>query len=130
MLKQNPDPDLTVFVVWQPMRGGKETHVPEATRLVPDRRATHWWDEDGATLTAFQSATGLDGDVWDAYLVYPPGTRWEGDAAPKPVYWEHQLQRAAGLAPFLDGETLASKVLAITAAASNANANATTTASP
>lgn len=79
-----------------------------ATRLVPDQRAQHYWDESGRTMELFRQPLGLQGEAWDVYLLYRRGVRWEGEAAPAPDYWMHQLPGAAG--PVLDPEMLAGKV--------------------
>ena len=84
-----------------------------ATRMVPDPRALHYWDESGLTLGAFQTVLGLPEDAWDVYLLYGPSVRWEGDLPPKPDYWMHQLESAEGLAPFLDPDVFAERATAL-----------------
>lgn len=37
-------------VASHPKVGAQESNVPEATRLVPDRRARHYWDGAGILL--------------------------------------------------------------------------------
>jgi hypothetical protein len=102
--------------VWVPKRGGKEKDVPVATRLVPDARATHYWDGSGVTMRTFQSVLGIPEDAWDVYLVYGPGARWEGELPPKPDYWMHQLgsrgePRVNG--PYLDPNEFAQRATAL-----------------
>ena len=50
VLAQIADPRLRAYVVWVPKVGAQESNVPEATRLVPDRRARHYWDGAGILL--------------------------------------------------------------------------------
>jgi hypothetical protein len=73
------------------MLGAQEKDVPVATRLVPDVRATQYWDGTGVTMRDYRAALGLPEDAWDVYLVYGPDARWDGELPPKPDYWMHQL---------------------------------------
>lgn len=102
------DADLTGYVVWVPMLGGKAEHVPAATRLVPDNRAAHYWDESGVLMRLYDQTLGLGQSAWDIYMVYAPGVRWNESAPPKPSYWMHQLGKKIAKrtgAPLLDAET-------------------------
>ena len=100
--------------MWVPKQGGEEVHVAEATRVVTDARARHYWDEGGALMAAYTRVLGLNQDAWDIYLVYPPGVRWEGDLPPAPAFWMHQLRARDGVAlpgPRLDDTVLAQRTL-------------------
>jgi hypothetical protein len=74
-----------------PKSEAQEKDVPVATRLVPDARATHYWDETGVTMRDYRATLGLPDDAWDVYLVYDRHARWDGELPPKPDYWMHQL---------------------------------------
>ena len=87
--------------------------MPVATRLVPDVRATHYWDSTGVTMRDYRAVLGLPEDAWDVYLVYGPDARWGGELPPKPIYWMHQLgsprePRVDG--PYLDPAVFAARV--------------------
>jgi hypothetical protein len=95
------------------MLGGEEKDVPFATRLVPDARASHYWDGGGVTIRGYERVLELPEPAWDIYLVYGPAIRWDGDLPPKPDFWMHQLgspdaPRVSG--PFLDPEAFAAQV--------------------
>jgi hypothetical protein len=102
---KQPASQLRGFVVWVPMLGATEADVPVASRLVPDPRAQHYWDQSGRTMEVFRQPLGLQGEAWDVYLLYGRGVRWEGEVPPAPDFWMHQLSGAAG--PVLDPEVLA-----------------------
>jgi hypothetical protein len=87
--------DLRAYVVWVPMSRGLERDVPNATREVPDARATHYWDGDGQLIQGYREVLGgFDEPVWDTYLLYGPEAKWEGERPPAPAFWMHQLGSA------------------------------------
>ena len=93
-----------------PELGATEADVPVATRLVPDSRATHYWDATGGLMRGFGGVLELSEDAWDVFLIYGPEARWTEADPPKPRFWMHQLgsrdePRAA--APYLDPEVFA-----------------------
>ncbi len=100
---------LPSYVVWVPMLGGTETHIPEATRIVQDERATHFWDGTGQLLSGYRQVLGLPVPAWDIYMVFGPETRWEEGAAPLPTFWMHQLGESVD-APPLDATAFSKKV--------------------
>lgn len=108
VLAQIADPRLRAYVVWVPKVGAQESNVPEATRLVPDRRARHYWDGAGILLRSFRPPLGLRDDAWDVYLVYGPNARWEGAEPPRPEFWMHQLP--IDHAPMFDPQVFAARV--------------------
>jgi hypothetical protein len=102
------DPDFRVYVAWVPILDTDTTAPDEETRaLVHDERAAHFWDPSGVLPKLFNSTLSLPTGypAWDAYMLYPPGPKWD-DEPPTPVYWEHQLPGVAA-APPLDGQTFA-----------------------
>lgn len=46
MLEADPDLDVQLYVVWEPMLGGKHTDAVAAMALIPDPRARHFWSPD------------------------------------------------------------------------------------
>ncbi len=81
------------------MLNGEETHVPEATRVVQDTRAKHFWDGNGQLLSGYQQLLGLPVPAWDIYMVFGPETRWEDGAPPLPTFWMHQLGDSVNAPP-------------------------------
>ena len=120
MLKQNADPRVQVYAVWVPMQSGAETDVPEATAVLPDPRARHYWDADGFTMRAFGPVLSLppDREAWDLYLLYKPGVRWDTEAPPAPTFWMHQLMGVEN-GPMLDPKVLGEKLAQVLGARAN-----------
>lgn len=84
--------------------------MPVATRLVPDERATHYWDATGQLMRGYARKLALPEDAWDMFLIYGPEARWEDDLPPEPRFWMHQLgspdqPRVRG--PYLDAGVFA-----------------------
>lgn len=92
MLRGNDSSDLRVYAVWSSQLGAQEKHVAEAAELMSDRRALHYWDGDRLVGRAFQAHLGLPMPAWDVWLLFEPGIRWDGEQAPVPSWWEHQLR--------------------------------------
>ena len=95
-------------MVWVPKLFGREKHVAEATKLVPDPRAHHYWDEGGHLMEAYAKTLGLSGDAWDIFFIYGPSAQWHGPLPPKPEFWMHQLPYVSN-APHLDSERFAAE---------------------
>ena len=91
-----------------PKRFANEGHVGPATATASDPRIAHFWDPKGLELTLFRGPLNMTSDVWDVYLLYPPGVRWEGSTPPAPTYWMHQLEALQSSSiPPLDGAAFA-----------------------
>ena len=107
-LEKDGSTDVAVYVVWSSQVGGKERNVGQAAKMVPDRRALHYWDGDQLVGKAFQPLLQTPDAAWDVWMLFDKGVRWEGDAPPRPAWWEHQLY---GMPPelALDGERFAKK---------------------
>jgi hypothetical protein len=85
---------VRVLVVWEPvLTTDWGAPSPALTSMIPDRRATHFYDRErrlsasmggpGVLGTRAQSAKigfQMEDVIWDAALEYPPGARW-GDRA-------------------------------------------------
>lgn len=84
-----------VFVIWEPILPTDwMTPSPSLTSMLPDRRATHFWDR-GRRLSAAMGGPGaidaladvrnvgfeMKDVIWDTALVYPPGAHWGGKAS-------------------------------------------------
>lgn len=116
ILDKVQDPNLKVYVVWGPMLGGeKEEDAREATALVPDARAVHFWTAAHSLAEALRAPAGLKEELaWDTFLLFPRGMKW-GDVPPSPDYVMHVGKR---LPPErrLNGEKLIEQVNRLLAA--------------
>lgn len=82
---------MSVYLVWSSQLGATEANVADATTLIPDRRARHFWDPDRLTGKVFAPIVGSEGPAWDVWMLFGPRARWTRDDAPTPSWWEHQL---------------------------------------
>jgi hypothetical protein len=86
--------NVKVFVVWiKRYRGDSRDAAKEATSLVPDRRARHFWDGSGELSRRYAKVVELPGKrtfAWDVYFVYSPKANW-AEVPPTPDFWMHQL---------------------------------------
>lgn len=98
--------------MWVPKKGGTEADVGVATRVVPDVRASHYWDGTGVTMQQWRQVMGMTEDAWDVYFLYDRSAKWTGDLPPKPIFWMHQL---GGLSKdnYLDPDVFAAKTNAV-----------------
>jgi hypothetical protein len=105
-LEQRRQADVRLYVVWVPMLGAEEGHVPEASRLASDPRVRQYWDGGNVLGAGYRPVLGLDDTVWDVYLLYGPHQVWDEAGPPKPVFWMHQLHGITQ-APTLDATKFA-----------------------
>ena len=56
----------------------------------------HAWDPKHLLGDLYAGTLSLDSTAWDVYFLYAPGVQWEGNEAPKPTFWMHQLPSASG----------------------------------
>lgn len=108
MLLKNDDPRIEAYVVWVPELGAHENNVADATRLVPDARATHYWDPNEVLGAEYGRLLPTPGAAWDVYLLFGPQAQWPASGVPKPVFWMQQLSGVTA-APRLDGATFAAE---------------------
>lgn len=92
MLDDHPQAALQVLVVWVPMLASDSlAEADKVSALIPDRRATHFYDSKRWAAQAIAASVGgADAVAWDTYLFYRPGAGW-ADAPPLPERWMHQL---------------------------------------
>lgn len=83
---------MAVYVVWSTQLGARESHVPDATTLMTDPRARHYWDSTLSVGRSVSPHLGLDSPAWDVWLLYGRDAIWGGDTLPEPEWWEHQLR--------------------------------------
>ena len=104
--------NVAVYVVWSSQVWGKERNVAEAAGVIPDRRALHFWDGDKLVGEAYQPLLGTPEEAWDVWMLFDKEARWEGEAPPRPAWWEHNLYgMPAELG--LDGDRFAKKAAAL-----------------
>lgn len=111
VLEAIDDPDLALFVVWEPML---KTDSAEAARLgsgfFRDDRVTQYWASSRAVGQSFQGAIGPAGEpAWDVYLVYDWGILWT-DKPPPPTTFQHQLGGRLPEELLLNGPALADEI--------------------
>jgi hypothetical protein len=114
LLLKNQDPRLEAFVVWVPELGAQQGNVADATRLVPDPRASHYWDPKETLGDAYGRMLPTPGPAWDVYLLFGSGVQWPASGVPKPDFWMHQLNGVTA-APRLDGAAFATKAAGLLA---------------
>jgi hypothetical protein len=77
-----------------------------------DKRFQHYYDPNQIIGKEIADRIGWGGHVaWDIYLFYKSGVEWT-DAAPRPIYWMHQLPDSwAQKAHFRTGDGLVRELL-------------------
>jgi hypothetical protein len=80
ILKRNRTLDLKVYTVWYEMYpGDSPDDFPEASKLMPDKRVFHYWDQGKDVGRWFYGLvpTGTAGEIeWDAFYLYDRGSVW------------------------------------------------------
>lgn len=112
VLDQLDSPDVRVYVVWEPILiTDCEGTARQATGLIPDERATHFWAPDLELARAFRGPLGLEREAaWDVYLVYDRASRWESGSAPTPDDFQHQLSGRLPEEKLLDEAALVARI--------------------
>jgi hypothetical protein len=83
ILRQYPDADLRVFVVWLPVMP-LDARFDVADVMV-DGRARHFWDNEQRVSKDIAATYGSPGQlVWDAFFVFGPDARWN-EGPPRPL---------------------------------------------
>lgn len=113
ILDKISDPDLRVYVVWEPVSSQDgEQAARDAVSLISGDRVTHFWSADRFTGKAFQNvATPQKDPLWDVFLVFAEGKRW-GDSPPAPDLFMHNLREKEDLPKdqYLNSAKLAARV--------------------
>ena len=83
---------LACLVVWvNILRADGPDTASRAALGLPSDRVRHFYDPHRRIGKAFAPSLNAGGAlVWDVYLFFPPGSRWEAKPAP-PADWAHQL---------------------------------------
>jgi hypothetical protein len=83
LLERYPAADLRVYAVWVPFLGGTKEAADVSRRILPDARATQFWD--GSALTSTWFARNVERSLapaWDVYYLYGPDGTWTDLPAP------------------------------------------------
>jgi hypothetical protein len=85
ILKEQPDPRIRVFVLWEPVLP-TDLGAPSTFTLkrVSDLRASQYWDKEHL-VSRLLGERDRSSVVWDYVAVYEPGKLWD-QAPPEPVY--------------------------------------------
>lgn len=112
VLDKVDSPEVRVYVVWEPiLLTDREGAAREATGLIPDVRAAHFWAPDLTLAREFRGPLGLEREAaWDVYLVYGRTSRWLSGSAPIPDDFQHQLSGRLPEEKFLDEVALAARI--------------------
>lgn len=94
VLKDFPDADISVSIVWIQMPGfnDNEKTARKIAGTIEDKRVKHFYDSFPTHLAGKAFAKGLikQGPAWDIYFFYRKGQEWT-DGPPQPAEWMHQL---------------------------------------
>ena len=81
VMQRNPKLNIRVYSVWYEMYpGDSRRDFPNARKLLPDRRVTHYWDQPKDVGRWFNKAIPSDYKEeiqWDAFYLYGPDSIWE-----------------------------------------------------
>ena len=83
LLASEPGADIHVYAVWMPLT---RTDMRSAwnPNLLPDKRVTHYWDEDRISGYWFSEHVSHQQPLaWDAYFLYDADATW--DDVPSPL---------------------------------------------
>jgi hypothetical protein len=85
ILEQQPDANLSVYVVWLPMLS-LDSRSAVDTELLADPRVSQFWDEE-RVVGRWLAESGIgelahSGIVWDAYYLFGPDAAWNERPAP------------------------------------------------
>jgi hypothetical protein len=80
VLKRNPKLDVKVYAIWYEMYpGDSPDDLAEARKLLPDKRAVHYWDQPKDVGRWFYGLvpTNTRGTIeWDAFYLYDRDSVW------------------------------------------------------
>ena len=88
--KINQGKTVPLYVLWVPRRGGRESDVPAATRVVADNSAHEFWGGNDLLGIDYKQVLGWRGNAWDVYMLYGPKAQWSGDLPLDPDFFMHQ----------------------------------------
>jgi hypothetical protein len=96
LLETQKDPQLSVFVIWEPVLATDLTAPSTITlRRIHDRRVKQYWDSNRA-LSHAMGEHDRPSVLWDYIAIYKPEQIWTG-APPQPEFTGRPVVR------FIDG---------------------------
>jgi hypothetical protein len=111
---------VKVYVVFEPVIGGRAEDIPAAAALLRSSTARLYWNPTGGFGRQMSHVLHYwNGHqwvyAWDTYLIYRPDAVWSAAAPPEPAFLMHQL---GGLPhtpqfPHLDARAFAAQVHAM-----------------
>lgn len=111
---------VKVYVVFEPVIGGRAKDIPPAAALLRSPASRLYWNPTGDFGRQMSHVLHYwNGHrrvyAWDTWLIYPPGAVWDGAAPPEPAFLMHQLGGLPHTArfPHLDESVFAARVHAI-----------------
>lgn len=129
LAKLPPGAPVKVYVVNEPVIGGKAKDIAAAAALLRYPTARLYWNPTGDfgrqmshTLNYWNGYRWVY--AWDTWLIYPPDAAWDSAAPPQPAFLMHQLGGLPHTAqfPHLDARIFAARVNAMTGSLSRATA--------
>jgi hypothetical protein len=116
LAKLPKDARIKVYVVHEPVIGGREKDIPAAAELLHTTPARNYWNPTGdfgrqmsEVLRLLHGSSPVY--AWDVYMIYPPNAVWSGKDPPQPSYLMHQLPGLDNQKfPPWDGKVFATKV--------------------
>lgn len=115
--KLSADAPVKVYVVFEPVIGGRAEDIPAAAALLRSSTPKLYWNPTGDFGRQMSHVLHYwNGHrwvyAWDTWLIYPAGALWNGSAPPGPVFLMHQLGGLPHTAqfPHLDARVFAAKV--------------------
>jgi len=94
--KLPPGAPVEVYVVYEPVIGGKAKDIPAAAALLKTQIAHHYWNPTGAFGSQMSHVLGYWNGwrwvyAWDTLLIYPPDAVWSAQDPPRPSFLMHHL---------------------------------------
>lgn len=112
---------VKVYVVYEPVIGGRAENIPAAAALLKSSIAKNYWNPSGDFGREMSRTLGYRNHnrwvyAWDTWLIYPADATWTHAGPPKPAFLMDQLGGLRGKFPYLDGHVFAAKVNSMLAA--------------
>jgi len=108
---------VKVYVVFEPVIGGRAKDIPAAAALLRSSAPRLYWNPTGDFGLKMSHALNYwNGHrwvyAWDTWLIYGPDATWSGATPSEPAFLMHQLGGLPHTAqfPHLDARTFAAKV--------------------